>query len=515
MKHGLIFLLAFLVTAALAQGPYQRIIIPPGDPQLAPFRLSAISTTGKIAQVNGAQPNGFLVAAFTSELEPIWATKVRPVNPANTFNPTQALWTSDERIALVGPVGQNLGVMFLDPSNGSIINRMYHTGGWWGNYYYSYGATAVATDDGGLVITVAKIITVEKAIWRIDGQGDVVWAVAHPTAAISSPEVAVTGPNDDLFLITGTSEWQVRHMNMDGTLLWTSKYLIYENWNTLAAVATEDGGLVLATSTGTDVIAVRFDAVGVVQWTKRYPLGVNFYGGVTGVQEADNGELIFFPGPATLNGAIALRTDAQGNALNLHTFPPEYFTTSFRYLGQVAEDHYFHGSVYVPIDGGYLGEQRILMRTDETFVPLCGGAQTVITAEDGPVFSPVAELLALQPEPVLDWTFAFQTSPAEFTAFDLCAAILGEQELGQMPRPRVHPTLLNAGDDIQVEFDRAIGEGRVLLIGADGRLLREWPLLGARSIRLSTAGLPAGLHLLRFLNGADQAAPSTRLMIVQ
>lgn len=515
MKHGLTFLLAFLVTAALAQGPYQRIIIPPGDPQLAPFRLSAISATGKIAQVNGALPNGFLVAAFTSELEPIWATKVRPVNLATTFYPATAIWTSDERIALVGPAGQNLGVMFLDPANGTIINRMYHTGDWWGHYYGSFTAAAVAADDGGLVISVYKSVSDEQVTIRIDAQGDVIWGRTHPTVGYPYIEVAAAGQNNDVFLISGTTGWQVRHFAMDGSLLWARTYTWSEPLGFAAAVSTTDGGLVVASVSGSNVGAVRFDAAGMVMWSKLYPLSANFQGSVTGVKESANGDLLFFPGPNTLDGEIALRTDAQGNALTLHTFPPEYFTTSFRYLGQVADDHYFHGSVYVPINGGYLGEQRILMRTDETFIPLCGGAQTTCTSVDGPVLASVVDLPALQPEPVLDWTFAFQTSPAEFTTFDLCAAILGEQELGQMPRPRIHPTLLSAGDDIQVEFDRAIGEGRALLVGADGRMLREWALQGARSIRLSTSGLPAGLHLLRFLDGAGQAEASTRLMIVQ
>lgn len=112
--------------------------------------------------------------------------------------------------------------------------------------------------------------------------------------------------------ISGNPECFLLRVDIDGNPI---NFIAYGTWNTEYCYAlwqTSDGGYALigyTQQTNYDILLIKTDASGTLQWAKRYDYGGNEYGyGV--VQTSDGGYIITAYGGS---GGIIIKTDASGN----------------------------------------------------------------------------------------------------------------------------------------------------------------------------------------------------------
>ena len=491
----LVHLLA--VSSAVAQSPFEKVVVPPGDPALAPYITSAVAPDGKFAFMHGGMPAAKLIAVFNDTLGSMWAHKVMPGSVQTNFQPSRLVWNTDGELTLCGTVNQgSYGQMRLSTTGSVLWTRMYHAADQWLNYY-SYGFTA-ATPDSGTVVLLTKGHDVFSSsfphvfLMRLDRSGNVVWSRESQFPSYFYPfDVQVDAAGNMLILTSATATL----VDPAGNQSWS---LAFPGVALNCAGHLSNGDWLIGASTGALPAAMRISTTGTPLWLKRYDFPAGFNAAVKAVDELPSGDLLLFP-PSGSTSAFIIRTDPGGNPISFTGFPADYLTSSIEMIGEANGMYNFIGDAYIPVDGGYIHVPRFISQTDTIFQFPCGSGTIPLTATALalPVPNPGITLI---PDSVHSWSFAYTESGAIFTSYDLRDSItlLFAGMTEPAPEPiRAFPSPVAAGQIVQIELGEPSTGISLARYSVDGRRgLIEIDRQEGTSLWVSTTGWGAGMHLI-------------------
>ncbi len=162
---------------------------------------------------------------------------------------------------------------------------------------------------------VARLIYGGQVLWtrEISGQSGF--------GLYTSPMIKYYSNNDLAVSLSMFESMGLARISPSGNLIWLNRYTsdTTEPKNpSFALVTTSDGGALLTGKADNEKFIVKTDANGVVQWTKEYSLGFNYYCQPRAALEQPDGTFLFsgLLDDMTLGtGAFLMKTDASGNIL--------------------------------------------------------------------------------------------------------------------------------------------------------------------------------------------------------
>lgn len=521
MKHITTLLATLGVLSVFAQDTYQRVIIPPGNPEYAQFRFSSVAPDGRVAQLHTALPNGFLLTLFDDSLQHIWSKKIQPAGNNNSFGVMSMAWAANGDLLLHGVVGylngSNYGFMRIDPLGNVLWTKMYHSDISWLNVY---GGGIVSASMAGQLLAQLEA---GHAVLSLDDMGEMQWTykLAYQDGLpLVSYKAMKTSGSGSVTMAGSGSYWPypvtVVRLAADGSQIWSKNYPGIEANSEPGLDLLADGGCIVTGSATNDLPwAMRLNSAGDVIWMKYYDEFTVQWAGFNQAHELPGGDILLFPkGFLSYSSSpfLALRIEADGTPINYATLPPDYLMSNMSMVGVSNEMLHFSADVLVPVDGGYLPAVRVLMRLDETLMPPCGGAIAPATSTDIIPPGPPVDLPLGTTEPVNSWSFAYAISDATFTSFDLCAYVLGEKERFKAASPLlVHPSPALSGQPVIIEHPVATA---IECLSSDGRLVQRVRMANNTSrSSLPTEALVPGVYLLRALDEDGRMLTSSRLVI--
>ena len=208
MKQILIIALLLALSNAHAQSTYERIIVPPGDPDYVKHLSAAVAPDGRTAMLDQLYA-GYAITLFDDSLRQLWSLKIKRGSILTTFAPWHTLFLANGDLFLCGDVfmnnGFNLAVMRIDVNGNVLWDRMYHAAEYWG---HGFGEpTIVAMPDGGVTILARKSgwaadINEVLSLIRLDQLGNVLWTESLSSGGLyySGLPKADVAPNGDLLV---------------------------------------------------------------------------------------------------------------------------------------------------------------------------------------------------------------------------------------------------------------------------------------------------------------------------
>jgi len=297
-------------------------------------------TGGAVAATDG----GFWLAGSTQDN--IYLLKIvadgsvqggRIYNGGASEGANTILATSDGGLLLVGSTSPG----YPSPAQALVVKMDGSAGVQWSRTYTvsSYAVqtslgSAIQTPDGGFLLggnrssydyrTGRYTYSIVLLKLSADGTTQQGWELTNPSSgSVSLGGIVAT--SDGGVLLVGTTAYDILAVKLDdaGNLQWSRTYgragVLDEGG--AAVVRTPDGGFLLAGRTyvsgsGFDAYAVKIDGAGNVQWSRTYD-GGGGEGITTAVMAADGGFLLAgntWPDPTGYDDMYVVRTDAAGES---------------------------------------------------------------------------------------------------------------------------------------------------------------------------------------------------------
>ena len=498
---------------AQAQSPngYQLAFAPPGGPGDFVYRDGAVDTDGVVVLIMGSPDktaSQFLLTLVDSSGAIHWTRLWSSTGAGEWMEPSKTTFASNGDILCFGqhfsPSGSRYFQVRIGRSGELVHANTYDADADENGGDYGFSDLQALPDGGSIMLFGMHDKSVAA---RTNAEGALVWARSYVTddgPTSKNPGFSVDVRTDGSIVLAEKAEEDIFLVcaNDAGDPIWSKRYpnALYNHAKVVFDLS--DGGMFVAGSADASPFAMRTDAYGNVVWFKRYDLDEVWVEGFERGVELENGEVLLTPTENAI-GVVGVRVSPLGEPLEAILWND--VTGYSDLLGMHAGQAITSGTCFSLEEGG--ASTITLLRLDTDMAAPCGSGTSGFTATD--LTAQISSLsgCTVAEEPVGTTAFTLTATSMISTTAELCAMITEVVDHTDAPILRAHPTLLQPGEPVHVNWGADRSMIRVEHVGMDGRS-EPLRLDGRRTdgFDVTTTNWSSGMHTLRcWLTGQERS----------
>lgn len=463
----------------------------------------AINLLGTLAD---APATAFQVLRVGPDGEPQWARSLGPPGVGFQMTPRRLVQLGDGTLYAFGTYTDaqafHYFVSRMDTLGNAAWLRTYRPATAGVDYGFS---SLVATSDDQLVMTMGFID--RTVALRLDTAGTVLWAneyITETSPTNKNPGFDMAATSDGGVLLTqkaGDDIFLVR-LQADGNVAWAFRHPNGGYCHPHAAISLADGGFLIAGSRDGVPFAARLSASGEMLWQKDHAVDEGALERFDQAVELGDGSLLLSPS-ANSTGILAVHLGAGGEGLAAYSIAGQ---GTARIIGREAGRVVLAGRNQQLVNGVVRSVELLLCSNDVADLGCMQGTCNVV-ATALPVQAPVPGC-AVVPREILVGTRGLDVQAPVPALRALCDNAVPANAAAD-DGVRLCPTVIHAGDPVELCSGAPLDAGRLRHWGGDGRLI---PLAWNGHV-LDTHGWTPGLHLLQVLAPAGGARHVLRVVV--